>query len=145
MTDRSLRLAVAMAAAGCLATLTSCLRTTDPDGTTHHLILGFGVVSVKEAPRKAMTVTSANVVGVHVSDQPGMKVGFGYSSSVVTAVSENAPDLRAEVSKRPFGPLVVEFTGTPRTAEPALDTGAVCSRAVAADTVDVPPACSMGH
>jgi hypothetical protein len=87
---------------GCLS---GCLKVNDADGTTHHVILGFGVVSVKQAPDNAMTVTNSNVLGLHVTDQSGTKVGLGYSSTLTTTVSDGAEDVRAEIQRRPFGRL----------------------------------------
>ena len=76
-------LAFAVGAAGCMTVR-------DKDGTEHHVVLGFGVISVKEAPKKAMVVTDSHVLGVHVSDQPGTKVGIGYAQRMVTTVADGA-------------------------------------------------------
>lgn len=55
-----------------------------------------------------MAATSTQVLGVQVSDRPGLKLGLGYASGVVTTVSDGAEDVRAEVSHWPFGPLKIE-------------------------------------
>ena len=78
------------------------------DGGTRHLIIGFGIVSVNETPEKAVIATDIHALGFSVSDRPGLKFGLGYSSSTVVTVAPGARDVRVEVSKKPWGPLVVE-------------------------------------
>lgn len=78
------------------------------DGSSHHVIIGFGIVSVNEAPDKAVIATDTHALGFSVSDRPGLKVGVGYSSSTVVTVAPGARDVRVEVSKKPWGPLIVD-------------------------------------
>lgn len=92
----------------CLLSLTGCFPVKGKDGTTRHVVLGLGVISVKQAPNRAMVVTDSHVLGMHVSDQPGLKMGMGWSQSTVTEVADGAEDVRAEVRKSPGAPLVVE-------------------------------------
>jgi hypothetical protein len=118
-----------------------CLHIKDADGTTHHIIVGVGVVSVKEAPNRAMTVTSANVVGLYVTDQPGASACLGYSSNLVTTVADGAENIVAEVRRDPFAPLRVEtpnagwWGGDPDV--PAALSGEGSPQLVRADVVEL--------
>lgn len=76
------------------------------DGTTHHIVIGFGVVSVNRAPDETVTATRATALGAVLSDRPMPKVGLGYSSSVVVTTVPGV-DALVEVSQRPWGPLVI--------------------------------------
>jgi len=78
------------------------------DGTTHHLIIGFGLVTVKEVPEHPVVITKATAVGATIADRPGIKFGVGYSSSTVVTVGDRADDVRIEVSKFPGGPLKID-------------------------------------
>ena len=86
----------------------SGLKVEGESGTVHHLILGIGIVSVNDTKEKAMVVTNTTALGVTLSNQPGQKLGVGYSSSSVVSVPTNAKDVRAEISKTPFGPIIVD-------------------------------------
>lgn len=78
-------------------------------GSIHYLILGVGIVTVpKPETQTAVLATKAQALGINISDQPGLKLGLGYSSSTVVAIPDNADDVRVEVSQRPGGPLKVE-------------------------------------
>jgi hypothetical protein len=92
-----------------LSMLTGCVVSVPgKDGSSRHVIIGFGIVSVNEAPEKAVIATDTHAFGVSVSDRPGLKFGLGYSSSTVVTVAPHARDVRVEVSKKPWGPLVVD-------------------------------------
>jgi len=78
------------------------------DGTTHHVIIGIGVVSVNNSRPSAATVTSTHAVGVAMSDTPILNLGIGYSSSLTTAIPDDAEDVRVETSRLPFGPIIVD-------------------------------------
>lgn len=75
-------------------------------GKQTRLIIGFGVVSVSDTNQNLAQVTRTKALGLTVSDQPGLKFGVGYSSSVVVAVKTNA-NLLIEVDDRPGEPLKV--------------------------------------
>jgi len=80
------------------------------EGTKHFIIIGFGIVRVNRPEGEtAAVVTDAQALGIHVSDQPGLKFGVGYSSSTVLTVPDGtrADDVRMEVSRHPFGPLKI--------------------------------------
>ncbi len=101
----------AFVAALALCTLCGCsgIKWAGRDGTIHHVILGFGVVSVPANNDKSSVVaTRSETLGIHVSDQPGVRVAIGYTSSSTIAVPETTENIVVEVSQRPFGRLVVE-------------------------------------
>jgi hypothetical protein len=82
------------------------------------VVVGFGVVSVPstlqrgravsaETNAPAAQVTKAQAIGLILSDQPGIKVGVGYSSSTVVQIATNQ-NILIEVSDRPGQPLKVK-------------------------------------
>lgn len=85
------------------AVLAGC-SVTDKSGTKHTLILGIGVVSVNHT-NSAASVYKTQVLGVGVSDMPGVRLGVGYANSVTVCVRSNAI---VEVSDKPGSPLKVE-------------------------------------
>ncbi len=87
--------------------LSGCIYIPSKTGTGHVLVVGIGVVSVNDRTNQALVATSTHVLGMQVSDRPGLKFGLGYASGVVTTVSDGAEDVRAEISQCPFGPLTV--------------------------------------
>jgi hypothetical protein len=95
-------LAVASTLAGCVA------RVPGHEGETHHVIVGFGVVTTRESARAGVVATRAHSLGLSVTDRPGLKLGMGWASSTVVSVADGAEDVRVEVSRRPGGPLIVE-------------------------------------
>ena len=97
-----------MVAAAVVALLCGCsLCLPGKNGTTHHVIIGVGVVSVNESVSHAVVITDTNALGVTLTDRPGLKLGVGYTSSFVMTVPDNAQDVRAEVSRSMFGPLLI--------------------------------------
>lgn len=86
----------------------ACLAIPGRGGTTHYVVLGFGVISVNERGRPGVVATDGQTLGVCVSDRPGLKLAVGYSSSAVVSVADGAEDVRVEASRRVGGPLVVE-------------------------------------
>lgn len=103
-----LRRAGGLAAAAALLGLCGCLYLPSSSDTGRVLVVGIGLVSIHDRTRRAVVATSTQVLGLQVSDRPGLKLGLGYASGVVTTVSDGAEDVRAEVSHWPFGPLKVE-------------------------------------
>jgi hypothetical protein len=78
-------------------------------GSIHYLVFGIGIVTVpKPEKQTAVLATKAQTLGINISDQPGLKLGFGYSSSTVVVIPDNAEDVRVEISQKPGGPLKVE-------------------------------------
>lgn len=82
------------------------------NGTTHHLIIGIGMVSINESIDSAIIITDVNAIGLTVTDRPGLKFGLGYTSSLVMAVPDNALDVRAEISKKIFRPILINISRT---------------------------------
>ena len=75
----------------------------------HYLIIGFGVVSVaKPQGQTAVLATKTQALGISLSDQPGTKLGIGYSAGSFVAIPANAEDVRVEISQQVGGPLTVE-------------------------------------
>lgn len=58
-------------------------------GTTHYLVLGFGLVSVNSTNQIAVTAVKANVLGVMASTMPGPKLSIGYASIAAASVETN--------------------------------------------------------
>ena len=80
------------------------------EGTKCFVIIGFGIVRVNRPEGEtAAVVTDSQALGISVSDQPGLKLGVGYSSNTVLTVPDGARagDIRMEVSRRPFGSLEI--------------------------------------
>jgi hypothetical protein len=101
-------------------TASSCVPILGKKGNVHYLILGFGIVTVNESSQ-AVTATDIHALGISASDQPGLKLAVGYSSSTIVSVTDGAEDVRVEVSKIPGSPIVVDVprairarTGVPR-------------------------------
>lgn len=77
------------------------------NGTSHHLIIGIGVVSVNDSTNNSVVITDTSALGLTVTDRPGLKLGLGYASSFVLSVPDNAADVRVEVTKNMFGPMMI--------------------------------------
>ncbi|MBM4284750.1 MAG: hypothetical protein FJ128_05820 [Deltaproteobacteria bacterium] len=93
-----------------------CASWTAADGTRHTLVLGFGLVSTKEAPDGKATALRAQTLGLAV--RPG-GLALGYQSLQQTTI---APDWQGivQVSATPGQPLTVEGHGPPNPpARPA--------------------------
>lgn len=81
----------------------------DRKDSLHYVILGIGVVSIsKPESEMAVLATQSQALGLHISDQPGMKLGVGYSTSSTVAIPDHAEDVRVEISQRPGGPIIVD-------------------------------------
>ena len=72
-------------------------------GTTHYVVVGFGVVSVNNTNRDVAQVIRANALGVMVSNR-GMMAGYSATTSVSTKTNEN---VLIEVKQAPLKPLTV--------------------------------------
>jgi hypothetical protein len=83
------------------------MRVDGENNTTHHVVIGFGMVSTNEAPRNAVVTTDVTALGITLSDRPGLKFGIGYTASTIVTVAPGASDVRVEVSKPFGGPLTV--------------------------------------
>jgi hypothetical protein len=78
---------VRLFAAAALLLLAGC--TIERNGVVHHVIVGFGVVSVNKT-NQAAQVTSAKALGVYCSDAPGTKFSAGYLAQTTTAIRTNS-------------------------------------------------------
>lgn len=67
--------------------LTGC--TIEKEGVVHHVIIGFGVVSVNKT-NVAAQVVKTQAVGIYGSDAPGTKFMAGYLAQTVTIVHTNS-------------------------------------------------------
>jgi hypothetical protein len=94
-----------------------CATYTTAEGVTYHFIIGFGLVRTKAAENAGVVATDARSLGVVVSNRPGLKLGVGYASSTVVSVPPGARDVRVEVSRRPFGPFIVDAPSVEVEAE----------------------------
>ncbi len=74
---------------------------------THHVIIGFGIVTVSEE-EEAIVATDTQSFGISISDRPGLKLGVGYCSNAVISVAEGARDVRVEVYHKPAGPIIMD-------------------------------------
>ena len=74
----------------------------------NYLVVGVGILTVPK-PEASTGVLAARLhaLGVSISDQPGLKLAIGYTSSMTVAVPDGAEDVRVEISQRPGGPLII--------------------------------------
>ncbi|MGE0859079.1 MAG: hypothetical protein AB7I01_07765 [Gammaproteobacteria bacterium] len=73
------------------------------DGTVHHVIVGFGVVSTPRPSPDAIEVVRSHALGLSVDDSPAPRVSLGYSSSVITSVEPAGVEAIVDVEASPFG------------------------------------------
>ncbi|MFZ2451699.1 MAG: hypothetical protein WAW36_14375 [Methylovulum miyakonense] len=77
-------------------------------GSVHYLILGVGLVTVpKPEHETAILATQSHALGINLSDQPGMKLGVGYTSGSVVAIPDHAKEVRVEINQRPGGGIII--------------------------------------
>ncbi len=79
------------------------------NGTSYHMILGFGIVSVNDNVNEAAVITRTTSIGVAVTDQPGLKCSIGYSSNKAITISEEADNVIVEVEHSPLGDISVNL------------------------------------
>jgi hypothetical protein len=84
--------------AGC-ASPGCCVATTqDSDGAIRYLIIGFGVVSIPKPPtQENIIATNMQAIGLVFSNQPGLKMSLGYSSSSLIAINSRTENAIVEV------------------------------------------------
>ncbi len=77
------------------------------------MIIGVGIVSTNKNKSSAgsTNVTKTNVLGFHISNQPGLKVGVGYSSSRTLQIPPDS-NVTVEVNERPMGAILIETTSS---------------------------------
>jgi hypothetical protein len=89
--------------------ITACVVTVnEKNNASHHLIIGFGIVSTNETPNTSIIATDVTALGITVVDRPGLKFGIGYTASTVVTVAPGATDVRVEASKPFNGPLIID-------------------------------------
>lgn len=82
----------------------------ETEDARHYVIVGFGVVTVPRSdPEQSVAVHRLHSLGLSVSDHPGLKLGLGYVSGLVTSVPGHLDHALVEVSQRPFGPIRVSI------------------------------------
>jgi hypothetical protein len=96
---------------GCFASASSRVTgSAIPLGDSRYLVVGVAVIEV--APPGAVDaaqVVRGKVLGLHVSNQPGLKVGIGYShAETVRVPADTADDVRLEVREAKSGALQVQ-------------------------------------
>ena len=89
----------------------SGMKFVDENGAVHHLIIGIGVVSTNgnKSSAESINVTKTNVLGFYISNQPGLKVGVGYSSSRTLQIPLDS-NVIVEVDEKPMGTVLIETT-----------------------------------
>lgn len=90
--------------------MTGCsgIRITSNDGTIHHFIIGIGIVSApKNNGEYGVLATKTQALGVYLSDQPGLKLGVGYSSASTVIIPDDSENIIVEISQPPMGPLSI--------------------------------------
>ncbi|MFA6053442.1 MAG: hypothetical protein WC762_12700 [Methylobacter sp.] len=80
----------------------------EKEGTSYHLIVGIGLIAVNDK-NEAATVTNTRVIGISLSDQPGLKFAAGYSSNKVVTVSGSSKVVSLGVSESPLGDISINF------------------------------------
>jgi hypothetical protein len=99
--------------------LTGCVTISGKNNSRYHIILGFGVVAVSDPDQSALVATDVHALGMTISDRPDVKFSMGYTSSAVVTVAAGAHEVRAEVARKPWGPLIVDtHSATLRQALP---------------------------
>ena len=63
--------------------------TTENNGVVHHVIVGFGVVSVNKT-NQAAQVVRAKAFGIYCSDTPGTKLAVGYVNQTTACIRTNS-------------------------------------------------------
>jgi hypothetical protein len=94
-------------AAGC-ERLGAVIPVTGESGTTHFVVIGFGIVSVPApADAPAATAVRLDALGLALSNAPGAAATLGYTSASFVRVPSGAKDVRVEIEQRVGGPLRV--------------------------------------
>jgi hypothetical protein len=84
-----------------------------PVGRTHFVVLGFGFVTESVPTESAAMVIRTRVMGILVSDQPGLKLSVGLASNQTALVpAKAAEDVRIEAKTSANGTLQVTAENT---------------------------------
>lgn len=88
--------------------LTGCVNF-NRGGTTHHVILGFGIVSANSTNQAAANVVKTQVIGLGFNDSgAGAHFDLGYGTTTVVSIVTNQ-NIVIEVSDVPGKPLTVDI------------------------------------
>lgn len=79
------------------------------NGTTHYVVVGFGIVSVPQTNQAAAQVVKMQSIGLSISDVPGTRFSVGYASGTTVAVPANT-NIIVEVAQKPFAPIKITAT-----------------------------------
>ena len=78
------------------------------DDTIHHLIIGLGIVSVKQPEENSgALVTKTESLGVYISNQPSISFSLGYAKSNVVSIPETTDNIILDISQKSFGPISI--------------------------------------
>lgn len=81
---------------------------TDKQGTTHHLIIGLGVVSVaKPKGETAVQVVRVQALGLALSEQPGVGFSLGWISNTAVSFREGGSFAQVSISREIGGPMTI--------------------------------------
>jgi hypothetical protein len=83
-----------------------CGCTISRKGTVHHIIVGFGIISVSQTNR--IEITKSQALGLAIYVKEGFRFNAGYSSSVVASIPDSTTNTIIEISQRPFSPLMIK-------------------------------------
>jgi hypothetical protein len=78
------------------------------NGTTHHFIFGFGVVSVNNAHTNIAIVQKATAFGIYGGTGPGGKIGVGYMNRQTIEVVTNS-NLIISVDSKPGKQVIISI------------------------------------
>lgn len=68
------------------------------NGTVHHVVIGFGIVSVPATTSPAAQAVRTQALGIHISDAPGPRFTLGYVNGIVVTVADGATNIIVETS-----------------------------------------------
>lgn len=89
--------------------LTGCsgIKYTAKDGTTRHLIIGIGYITLNEKEIEGPKIFESTVMGAHFSNQLGMKFGLGYMNNRVLEIPKNT-DMIINIENKIFSETKIE-------------------------------------
>ena len=98
-TRQAMVTALASGVIGCTSVDCCITATYERPDAVHYVVVGFGIISVPK-PQGQIGVLATNLmaVGLVASDQPGLRMGLGYSGSSVVAIPSDTKNALVEVS-----------------------------------------------
>ncbi len=112
-----------IAAGVLLLAISGCaIPVTGKSGTVHYLVVGIGVVNVPAPePETSSSAVTYDVVGLLLSNQPGVRMAAGYASGSTMQVPVTA-DVLISADRSPMGAVTIEQTSF--TKSECTDEGA---------------------